>query len=91
MEKFMSRSEQKRVASMKGEPAPSFEIRVEYDDGESVWHDGKSPFCTRRDRPMGMYAMMPDDTQRPLNIGYMRVSEMQGLEKLLNEILNFKK
>jgi hypothetical protein len=35
---------------------------------------------------MGMYVIIPDGTEHPLNIGFMRVSEMAGLEKLLNTI-----
>jgi hypothetical protein len=37
---------------------------------------------------MGMYAILPDGTEYPLNIGFMRVSEMKGLEKLLNIIMD---
>jgi hypothetical protein len=60
-------------------------IRVEYDDGQA--HDrGRSPSCTAKGRPMGMYVILSDGTEHPLNIGFMRVSEMKGLERLLNVI-----
>ncbi len=38
---------------------------------------------------MGMYVILSDGTERPLNIGFMRVSEMAGLERLLNEIVDY--
>ena len=66
-------------------PTSPTRIRVEYDDGQK--HDrGRSPLCTAKGRPMGMYVVLPDGTERPLNIGYMKVSEMAGLEELLNDL-----
>lgn len=65
-------------------------IRVEYDDGSPIGRDkGRSELCTAKGRPMGMYVMyviLPDGTERPLNIGYMKVGEMGGLEELLNDL-----
>ena len=62
-------------------------FRVEYDDGSPIGRNkGRSELCTAKGRPMGMYVIFPDGTERPLNIGYMKVGEMAGLESLLNEI-----
>lgn len=69
-----------------GKEQPKF--RVEYDDGRTSKSDkDKSPFCTRKDRQMGFYLILPDGDERPLNIGYMRVSEMAGLERLFNDVV----
>ena len=63
-------------------------IHVEYDDGKPVKHStGRSPLCTPRGRALGMYALLPDGTERPIDIGYMRVGEMRALESLLNDVL----
>ena len=63
---------------------------IQYDDGKSPKSDkDKVPQCTRRGRPLGFYVLLPDGTERPLNIGFMRVGEMSALESLLNEIMCF--
>ncbi len=63
-------------------------LRVEYDDGSPIGRDkGRSELCTAKGRPMGMYVVLPDGTERPLNIGFMKVSEMAGLETLLNDLV----
>jgi len=67
-------------------------IRVEYDDGKPMKRgDDRSPLCTPKGRAMGMYAVLPDGSERPLHIGFLRVSEMEGLEKLLNEVADLRR
>jgi hypothetical protein len=71
----------------KEQPTEKKRFRIEYDDGRNSKSDkNRGPQCTRKDRPMGMYAVSPDGTERPINIGFMRVGEIAGLEKLLNEL-----
>lgn len=62
-------------------------FKIEFDDGKNSKSDrDKSSLCTRKDRPMGMYVILPDGEERPLNIGFIRISEMKGLEELLNNL-----
>ena len=65
-------------------------IRIQYDDGRSPKSDkDKHPLCTRRGRASGFYVLLPDGTERPLVIGFMRVGEMHALESMLNDIACF--
>lgn len=61
-------------------------IKVEFDCGNPVGRQCDSTSCTGKGRQMGMYVVFPDGTEQPLHIGFMRVGEMVGLEKLLNEL-----
>jgi hypothetical protein len=61
-------------------------LKVEFDCGNPVGRQCDSTSCTGKGRPMGMYVVFPDGTEKPLHIGFMRVGEMAGLEKLLNEL-----
>jgi len=61
-------------------------LKVEFDCGNPVGRKCDSTSCTGKGRPMGMYVVFPDGTERPLHIGFMRVGEMAGLERLLNEL-----
>jgi hypothetical protein len=58
-------------------------LKVEFDCGAKRCD---STSCSHKKRAMGMYVVFPDGTEKPLDIGFMRVGEMAGLEKLLNEL-----
>jgi hypothetical protein len=71
------------VEVSKGRP----KLRVEFDCGNPVGRQCDSTSCTGKGRPMGMYVVSPDGTERPVHIGFMRVGEMKGLEELLNDVV----
>lgn len=63
-------------------------IHVEYDDGKSEKAKDKSPHCTRRGRELGFYIVggIHGDANIPIPVGFMRVSEIKPMEKLLNQV-----
>ena len=62
-------------------------IRVEYDDGKPVPDMNGSPKAIPRGRARGFYIVTPDGVSRRLPVGYMRIGEIAGVEKVLNEVL----
>jgi hypothetical protein len=65
-------------------------INVEYDDGKPIELKGKaaddrSKYCTPRGRSAGFYARV-NGVEMPVSIGYMRVSEMEEMRKVLEGI-----
>lgn len=65
-------------------------VSVEWDDGQPLERKGKaldemSKFCTPRGRTRGFYVRFPNGKERPLKIGFMRVSEMPELETVFNQ------
>lgn len=69
-------------------------FKVEYDDGKPIDLDkqpamkaARSKFCTPRGRAAGYY-LCTEGTQEEIKIGYMRVSEMAGLESLINRAVH---
>ena len=63
-------------------------IKVEYDDGQPVklpkgMQSQRSKFATPRGRLRGFYAIFPDGTETKIEIGFMRVSEMAEVERLM--------
>lgn len=55
---------------------------IEYDDGVNPKHPDKPDYATRRGRAFGFYATIRGGEYR-LPVGYMRISEVPALEKLL--------
>ena len=58
-------------------------LRVEYECGGRKCD---STSCTHKGRKHGYY-LIDGDTEHPLSIGYMRVSEMAPLAELLNDVV----
>lgn len=64
-------------------------FKVEY-DGKPI-KSGKSDrikLCTPKGRRAGYYVIFPDGHEEQLHIGYLRVSEMKNVTKLLNKARN---
>ena len=60
-------------------------VSIEYDDGKPLERKGyalddMSTYCTPRGRAVGYYVRFPNGEERPIKIGFMKVSEMAGLE-----------
>lgn len=67
-------------------------VSIEWDDGSPIELKGKlkderSVNCTPRGRERGFYVRFPNGVERPIPVGYMRVSEMQKLETVFNELV----
>jgi hypothetical protein len=67
-------------------------VSIEYDDGKPIELKGKAAedrgtYVTPRGRRHGFYVRFPNGKERQLSIGYMRVSEMQRLETVFNEMM----
>ena len=60
-------------------------VRIEYDDGKQAGKDSVRQ-CTPRGRACGFYAVTSKGERR-IPISFMKVGEMAGLEKLLNELI----
>jgi len=58
-------------------------IKIEFDCGAKRCD---STSCSHKKRAMGMYVIFPEGTEKSLDIGFMRVGEMKGLEELLNSL-----
>jgi|SRR5208282_2277295 len=63
---------------------PEKRFGVEFDCGAKRCD---STSCTHKKRAMGMYLIDHNGMEYPLKIGFMRVSEMGGLEELLNDVV----
>jgi hypothetical protein len=62
-------------------------VILEYDDGKSLTHrDSPVKGCTRRGRRSGFYLHW-GNKGKAMPIEYMKVSELQKMEDLLNEIV----
>lgn len=60
-------------------------FRVEFDDGKPVKaNNGRDSRCTPKGRSHGFYVIYPDGQEEKVEIGYMRISEMEHLQAMLN-------
>jgi hypothetical protein len=60
-------------------------FKIEYDDGMDVKRDPNPP-AVRRGRETGYYVVTPTESI-PINIGYLRVSEMPVIDKLIRRMV----